>query len=163
MFVECPCNNSYHELLQLLDDIESNLDVIGLCETFLTSDQSHSSYSFPGYKLIVKNRVSLNRRGVGLLIKHCLKYEVREDLIIWLEGEVESNSVEVEFNGGTNLISTLHWPPSDHWEEFVEGMNDIFSKVSDNVSNVVMADFNFNLLDLTGHNVDFLNLMISKE
>ena len=39
---------------------------------------------------MVKNRMSLNRGGVGFLIKECFKYEVREDLIIWIEGKLEN-------------------------------------------------------------------------
>ena len=35
---------------------------------------------------MVKNRISLNRGGVGFLIKDCLKCEAKEDLIIWDRG-----------------------------------------------------------------------------
>ena len=57
---------------------------------------------------MVKNQISLNRGGVGSLIKKCLKYEARDGLIIWIEGKVESSSIEVELNGRKNLISMVY-------------------------------------------------------
>ena len=95
---------SYLDILELIDQFSSSLDTIGLCETFLSSNQSISLYSFPGYDLRIKNRVLMGRGGVGFLVKNGLNYQERDDLSIWMEGKVEVFSIEIEFDGKKNII-----------------------------------------------------------
>ena len=49
----------------------------------------------------------------------------------------------------------VYKPPSAHLDDFVGGMSQLISKVPSGASHIVMGDFNFNLLDLSSHNVDF--------
>ena len=65
--------------------------------------------------------------------------------------------------GKNNKISMVYKPPSAHLEDFVGGMSQLISKVPSGASHIVMGDFNFNLLDLSNLNVDFLNFMISND
>ena len=42
-------------------------------------------------------------------------------------------------------------------------LNGLFDKVLNGVSHIIMGDFNFNLLDLSSQNGDFLNFMIEND
>jgi len=64
-------------------------------------------------------------------------------------------SIEIEFVGKKNIISMVYNPPSAHLDDFVGGMSQLISKVPSGASHIVMDDFNFNLLDVSSHNVDF--------
>ena len=92
-----------------------------------------------------------------------LNYQERNDVSIWMEGKVEVFSIEIKFDGKKNIICMVYNPPSAHLDDFVGGMSQLISKVPSGASHIVMGDFNFNLLDLSSHNVDFLNFMISND
>ena len=84
-----------------------------------------------------------------------MNYQERDDISIWMEGKVEVFSIEIEFDGEKNITSMVYKPPSAHLDDFVGGMSQLISKVPSGASHIVMDDFNFNLLDVSSHNVDF--------
>ena len=61
------------------------------------------------------------------------------------------------------VISMVYRPPSAYLDDFIEGFNDLLTKIPPESSHIVMGDFNFNLLDLSGMNGDFSNFMISSD
>jgi len=81
--------SSYLDILRLLDDFSFLCDVLGPCETLLCTNQSLSPYSFTGYNLLVKNRTSLGRGGIILLVKEGIKSYIWNDFSIWKEGKVD--------------------------------------------------------------------------
>ena len=52
----------------------------------------------------------------------------------------------------------VHNPPGTHLDEFIDGFNELLKKVRNGVSHIAMKDFNFNLLDVSNQNDEFLNL-----
>ena len=82
----CFCNvhatTSYLDILELIGQFSSSFDIIGLCETFLSSNQSNSLYSFSGYDFRIKNQVLMGRNGVGFVAKNGLNCQKRDDLSI---------------------------------------------------------------------------------
>lgn len=160
----CHLTTGYLDVLQFIEDSTQNIDLIAICETFISSDQSLSSFVFPGYSLEVKNRKSLNRGGLGFLVKMNLNYSIRDDLIVWIEGKIESFCVELEIEKKKIIICLVYKPPSTRLDEFFEGFDLLMSCMSrSGLDFICMGDFNFNLLDLNGDNLDFFNYMVSND
>lgn len=158
----CHVTSTYYEILQLIDNVNSKFDVIGLCETFLTSEHVLSLYNFPGYRLIVRNRERMGRGGLAFLVKDHFVAKIREDLSVWIEGKVESLTLELEVGGKNILITEVYKPPSTVWEEFENGFSSLMDAVElSNLECICMGDFNFDLLSLYNDNLDFLNLFSS--
>lgn len=160
----CHLTTGYLDVLQMIEISSSKFDIMGICETFLSSDQSLSAFSFPGYDFEVRNRSTMNRGGLGFLIKKNMKYMVREDLGVWIEGKIESFCLELEIEKRKVLISVVYRPPSARLDEFVAGFDELTRLVlSTSMDFFCMGDFNYNLLDLSGDNLDFFNYMISSD
>ena len=91
-------NSSYIDILHLPVDYSYHFDIVWLCEIVLCVNQSFSLYSFPVYNLHVKNRTSLGRGGISLLLKEGIRSGIRDDPSIWGEGKLKTFSVDIEFN-----------------------------------------------------------------
>ena len=126
----CHLTTGYLDVLQMIKISSSKFDIMGICETFLSSDQSLSAFSFPGYDFEVRNRSTMNRGGLGFLIKKNMKYMVREDLGVWIEGKIESFCLELEIEKRKVLISVVYKPPSARLDEFVAGFDELMRLVS---------------------------------
>ena len=59
--------------------LNSPIDLVILCETFLMPDKENH-ISIPGYCLIIKNRANRNDEGVSILINNKLKYKLQNDI-----------------------------------------------------------------------------------
>ena len=92
---------SYLDILELIEQFSSSFNIIGISETFFSSNQSQSLslYSFLGFYLRVKNRVVMSHGRVRSLVKNGLKYNKMNDLSIWIEGKFEVFSIEIELDG----------------------------------------------------------------
>ena len=107
--------SSYPEILQMLDNTNCRFNIIGLCETFLTSKHSLSLFNFPGHQVIIRNRQTKARGGLAFIAKEHLLANVREGYSIWIEGKVETLTFEMEIGGNKLLISEVYKPPSTQW------------------------------------------------
>jgi len=98
------------------------------------------------------------------LVKEGIGNSIQDDLSIWNEVKVEFFSIEIELNGKKKyIISMVYKPPGAHLDDFIEGFNELLAKIPLECSHILMGDFDFNLLDLSGTNGDFLNFMISSD
>ena len=106
--------SALNQLLRYLENRKSKVDLILLCETFLTG-QSQRSVSFPGYKFISTECV--NRKGgrTGILVREEIMYKVRADLCPFVEGMIESTFIEiVAKNRKSIVVGSLYKPPDKH-------------------------------------------------
>jgi len=147
----------YEDVLQFLSDSQGKVSFIGICESFLSQEHSVSLYSFPDYNLGVKNRTSLYKGGIACLISKSLTYQVRNCIVVWIEGKFESFSLDLDMGSSKFLVSVLYKPPSASWEEFEREFDKLTRAVSrTGLDFICMGDFNFDLLTLNGVNFDFL-------
>lgn len=56
------------------------IDMLGICESFLTQDSFLPSYTFPRYQLVSKSRNSMMLGGLAFIIKDQIRYIVKKDL-----------------------------------------------------------------------------------
>ena len=102
----------------------------------------------------------MGRGGLAFLVRDSLQYKVRDDLEVWLEGEFESFSVEVEKKNF--LFCIIYRPRSAMFDRFTSGFDDLMLNVRNSgLEFMIMGDFNYDLKILAGMNLDFLNFMSS--
>ena len=98
------------ELSQLLRNLErkgSRVDIVLLCETFLTK-KTEKMVNIPGYKLIGNHRPSRKGGGVCILLNGNIPYKRRHDLDIFEEGILESVFMEIRAKNGKKNNSRKH-------------------------------------------------------
>ena len=93
----CHVTSSSEDIENILSAMNSSIDVLCICETFLSMDSCLPSYIFPGYQVISKIRNRMRQGGLSFLLKNGIKFEERDDLCLWIEGKVEVFSVEIVF------------------------------------------------------------------
>ena len=96
---KCHLTTGYLDVLQLIEKSSSKFDIMGISETFLNADKYLSAYYFPGYNFEVRNRLTMNRGGLRVLINKNVRYMNRENLGVWIEGKFESFCLEFEIEG----------------------------------------------------------------
>ena len=62
------------QLLQTMSDKNSCVDIILLCETFLTK-KTTKLVNIPGYQLVSNNRKLSKGRGVAILVRNGITYK----------------------------------------------------------------------------------------
>ena len=104
-----------YELCQLLRTTErknSQIDIILLCETFL-SKQTVSMVRIPRYTHVSNYRKNKKGGGVSILIKDGISYERHQDLDVFEEGQTESVFVEIRSKNGKDIIlGSMYKPPN---------------------------------------------------
>ena len=137
-----------------MQNIELKFDVIGLTETWF-NDNNADRYGILGYNQENNNRQIKRGGGVSLYIKDHIDYRVREDL-----GKIcnyaETLFVEIDKNaiGYKRYVITgvIYRPPDSNIEEFLNYMNDIFTKLGrENKTVYLMGDYNINMINNVSH------------
>jgi len=159
----CHLTTSHEDVVDIINKLNSEVQVIGICESFISEQCPASLFNFPGYTLISKNRSLMGRGGLAFIIKDDIKFKVREDLSLWIEGKIETFAIEiVTSNNNPLLISSVYRPPGASPDFFLEEIEILISEINRNFDKIVIiGDFNFDLLDLQAKNLDFLNVMLS--
>ena len=104
--------NELSELLQVLSSKNSRVDVVLLCETFLTS-KTEKLAKIPGYNIICNNHKSAKGGGVAILIRDGITYKKRPDLSCMEEKLIESVYIKVRANNGNSyVIGSLYRAPN---------------------------------------------------
>ena len=103
------------ELCQLIRSTErknSQIDVILLCETFLSS-KTKSMVNIPGSSHICNYCKTRKGGGVLILLHDGITYKRRSDLDIFKEGLTESVFVEIRSKNGKQIIvGSMYKPPN---------------------------------------------------
>ena len=117
-----------------------NLDILGLNETWLSSDVNDHELSLPGYNILRRDR---NRRGGGICIyvKDTINFSVIEGIkndnveSIWIRCIVDKECFD---------LCVVYRPPSASCEYFENILDQVeFVKQSDN-DMIIIGDLNFN-------------------
>jgi len=159
----CHLTTSHEDIVDIINKLDSEVQVIGICESFISEQCPASLFNFPGYTLISKNQSAMERGSLAFIIKNDVKFKVREDLSLWIKGKIETFVIEiVTSNNNPLFISSVYRPPGASTDFFLEELEILTSEINLNFDKIVMmGDFNFDSLDLQAKNWDFLNVMLS--
>ena len=130
--------SKYDEIKTLLN--ASNLDVLGLCETFLDENVDKYEYMIDGYNAVAKHR---NKHGGGVLVfvKQNIKYE---SIDIKSSTDIESVWINIKHDKGNFVVGTMYRPPSasrDYYSGMLEQLD--FVNVNHDKA-ILMGNLNFN-------------------
>ena len=95
--------SSLYEILSLLDKMPC---IVGLCETFVSSKSLLWDFFFPGYVCERRERTSMEKGKLCLLINEDIQYWIRDELSLWLGGRIETLFIEIK-NEGTKFDSGI--------------------------------------------------------
>ena len=99
-------------LLQNLENRNTPVDIIMLCETFLNK-KTENIIKLPGYNLISNCRKENKGGGVCIFLKECINYKIRHDLSKMEEKSLETIYVEITAKDGRKIIVGSLYRPSN--------------------------------------------------
>ena len=141
-------------LLYKLNNKNSSVDIILLCETFLNT-QTEKLVQIPGYMLIANNRQTNKGGRTAILVKQGLIYNRRKDLDIFIEKEVESTFINLLSKSKKYItIGSMYRPPNTKDDIFTDSILKIKHKISlerEKREIIIGMDHNYDLLKSTGH------------
>ena len=138
-------------LLTSLDQLNIHMEIIMLCETFL-HDNITKLYKISGYKLICRNRVMNRRGGVAMYIKDNIKYKLRKDLEINIDGEFESLFIEAQLNNKQVIVGEVYRVPNTSEIDSITRFDTILNNlVSSKLDIIIGTDQNFDYIKIEQH------------
>ncbi len=127
-----------HSVPSKLDDLKTllaklktrnlTIDVILLCETFIT-DNKKESCSVDDYKLFSEHRKNMSKGGVAIYVHKTLKYKERDDLRIFDEGFLESCFIELTMQTKNIIVGEIYRVPGTSEGTFITKYEDLISKI----------------------------------
>ena len=147
------------ELCQLIRSTEkknSRIDVILLCETFLSS-KTKSMVNIPGFSHICNYRKSKKGGGLSILLHEGIPYKHRSDLDIFEEGLTESVFIEIRSKNGKQIIvGSMYKPPNVNIDQYSNNLSTIVNKIRSTTGRltpeiIIGMDHNINLLNSATH------------
>ncbi|XP_065564745.1 cyanocobalamin reductase / alkylcobalamin dealkylase-like isoform X2 [Artemia franciscana] len=79
----CHLTTSHEDVVDIINKLNSEVQVIGICESFISEQCPASLFNFPGYTLISKNRSLMGRGGLAFIIKDDIKFKVDYPLFLY--------------------------------------------------------------------------------
>ena len=152
------------DLTKLLANCLSNskIDVIMLCETWVTPD-TKGLINIPGYQFVGKERMNKKGGGIGLLILNELKYKIR-NILCMMTDHFECFTIEIAMKGRNILCTSVYRPPNTNAKAFLHDMNKMMElmKLETCKDSIIGMDHNLNFLKHTSHlaTENFINLML---
>ena len=164
-----PCNISETKLLlQTLHDRNSTVDIMLLCETFL-SKSTVKLIKIPSYTLVSNYRQNHKGGGTSVLVKDGIPFRRRQDLGVFKEKLTESTFVEISLKNGTPVvIGSLYRSPNTPIKEFIDNVHDIIKKIQceGKEKEIILGmDHNLDLLhsDIHTPTHKFLNMLLDMQ
>ena len=153
--------------LKVLLDQNKSIDILGLCETFLTDKIDNAQVYINGFNIERKDRLSTyshkSGKGGGILIyvaEH-IDYSRRKDLEIT---DVESIWIEVKIkNSKSFLVCSVYRPPTSHIEWCESFSKEIEKALSLNDEIYILGDINFDFKDGQYSNATWKNTVESHD
>ena len=159
--------SNYNELKNLITSLQQHkheIDIILLCETFLT-EKNKKCYPLEGYAFTQLNRSTRSGGGVCIYVKNQLKFSLRNDLSIFDEYNFESIFIELECEKGKNIIiGEMYRNPSSDFNNFKTNYEKIIDQVSSEKKDIIIGtDQNLNYLKINQHSQtsEFLDINLS--
>ena len=116
------------QLIRLTERKNSWIDVILLCETFLSS-KTKSMVNIPGFSHICNYCKTKKGGGVSILLHDGITYKHRSDLDIFEEGLTESVFVEIRSKNSKQIIvGSMYKPPNVSIEQYSNNLTTIVNK-----------------------------------
>ena len=154
------------QLLHTLENKNSRVDIVLLCETFLNA-KTTKLVNIPNYTLISNHR--LNRKGGGscILIRNGITFKLRKDLDHNEQKVIESTYIEINAKDGKRIVvGSLYRPPNSPPVEFITKLNSTISKIKDESKEAILGmDHNMDLLkaNLHKHTQTLIDDLIDKD
>ena len=149
--------------LERLKDADVTIDFIMLCETFL-NDRNADLFQIPGYKFIHKSRASLTRGGVGMYIRDDIRFQLRDDIALYHEGEFETIFIETLPADKSTIVGEIYRIPNTNELLSLNRFETITDKLQVlNKDIIIGTDQNFDYLKINTHKntSDLLNQFFS--
>ncbi len=153
------------DLLRKLKEKNISIDVILLCETFLT-DVSKESCKIDGFKLFDEHRKNMTKGGVAVYVRNSLKFIDRNDLNIFDEGQFESCFVEISMKSKNLIIGEVYRIPGTNESDFIRKYENIISVVQREKKQLIIGtDQNLDFLKIHEHSntAKFLDINLSND
>ena len=110
----CSIPKHYDEIARIL--IETDVDILGISETFICEKTPKMFYEIPGYKFFHKDRTMKSRGGTGLYIKEgitCKEIQLCKEVI-----QPEMCFVEVSCNNTKLAVGVIYKSPLISYTEY---------------------------------------------
>ena len=163
-----PCNISETKLLlENLHNKNSTVDIMMLCETFLSKNTA-KLIKIPGYTLVSNYQKNHKGGGMSVLIKDGIPLKRRKDLDVFKEKHIESTFIEISLKNRTPVvIGSSYRSPNTPANEFIDNVSDIIQKISceGNKKEIILGmDHNLDLLHSDTHTPThkFLNMLLDR-
>ena len=153
-------NNYEHfiELEALIKSLDIKPHVIGICETWLISNEDAPHNGLTDYTFISNCRKNTTGGGVGLYIRNDIKYSSRSDLTIMDEKVFESIFIDAYYGNKTFTIGTVYRNTDTTIRannKFFNHLQPVLKKIkSNNRDCIIMGDQNYNLGNIDNPLVD---------
>ncbi len=150
-------------ILQNLKNAKLEIDLVLICETFLT-DATKDSCKIPGYTLEEKHRKSLTKGGVAVYINNRLDYSIRDDLSVFNEGQFESIFVEIKGKDKNIVAGEVYRVPNTNLQTFFDTYQSILDKIGNENKDLILGtDQNIDYLKINEHTntANFLNMNLT--
>ena len=92
-----------NQLIRTTEKKNSRIDIILLCETFL-SKNTYNMVNINGFTHLCNFRKEKKGGGVSILVRDGIAYRRRQDLDVFQEGHTESIFIEVKCRNGKQII-----------------------------------------------------------
>ena len=154
------------DILFNLEKRNSPVDILLLCETFLTK-RTQKLINIPGYTLLANNREKSKGGGTAILIKKNISYTRRSDLEEFHEGHLETTYIKIQTKNQKKIvIGSLYQPPNtsaDHLPNHLSEMIPTVKSEKKDKQLILGMDHNLNLLKSNSHTSTqkFLDIIIS--
>ncbi len=135
-------------LLSILKAKKMHIDVILLCETFIT-DTSKDQCKLDDYDLTEEHRKNMQRGGVAIYVHKSLKFSERKDLNIFQEGFFESCFIELSVKSKTIVIGEIYRVPGTSENNFISKYENLIQKIKIEKKDIIIG---------TDQNLDFLKV-----
>ncbi|VDI13872.1 Hypothetical predicted protein [Mytilus galloprovincialis] len=134
--------------MKLFINQKNNTHIMGICETFLTSNTEDSFISIKGFELERKDRCETSEKkggGVVAYVSSSLKYKRRTDLEI---SSLESIWLQIHFKNSKSLLICFIYRPPDMPQSWIDEFEKEIEKANElELEMIIMGDIN---IDFTG-------------
>ena len=156
------------DLKSLLSKLKANnltIDVILLCETFITENNKESC-KLDDYKLFSEHRKTLTKGGVAIYVHKKLKYIDRTDLNIFEEGSFESCFIELNMQTKNVVIGEIYRVPGTSENNFISKYEDLLHRIKREKKDIIIGtDQNLDYLKIHHHSstAKFLDINLTND
>ena len=136
-----------------MTDKKSRVDILLLCETFLT-DKTSNLVNIPGYQIITNNRKISKGGGVAILVRNGIPYKKIPSLCHMNEKELESVYVDITARGGRQIrVGSLYRAPNTETTKLKEHIESISLQTQSKPNHelIIGMDQNLDLLKSDEH------------